>query len=88
MNGLRTLMGYVRGKRCYMLWFNGEFTRRGSSGVRPNGGGTFRGLEHAPVAFGAGLEFGDSAVGAALGAPGHGPGGGEAEVGLADAEGC
>src|SRR4028119_1460740 len=40
-------------------------------------------LEHVAVAFGAGLELGDLAVGAALGAAGHRPGGGAAGGGVA-----
>src|SRR5215210_5753865 len=45
------------------------------------------GLDLAPVAFGAGFDLRNFAVGAALGAAGHGAGGGEAEVGLADPKG-
>lgn len=45
------------------------------------------GLDHFSVTFGAGSQLGDLAVGAALGTFRHGARSGEAEVGLADAEG-
>src|ERR671916_1102597 len=79
-------MRYISGIGHQMSRFRAGLAERGFLGSFAVRG--WLSLKIAPVAVGAGPNFGRFAVGAALGAAGHGAGGGEAEVCLADAQGA